>query len=79
MSPILKADDSNLFLGLNQRLTPINSATLRWVYDLAPHSEPFHLRPVTVHRFGIMAYAIMPNGPPIPENSLEPLPTGNYG
>ncbi|PBK60699.1 hypothetical protein ARMSODRAFT_1090151 [Armillaria solidipes] len=23
--------------------------------------------------------SIMPNGPPIPENSLEPLPMGNYG
>ncbi|KAK0237448.1 hypothetical protein EDD85DRAFT_789609 [Armillaria nabsnona] len=26
-----------------------------------------------------MAYAIKPSGPSIPENSLEPLPTGNYG
>ncbi|KAK0226788.1 hypothetical protein EDD85DRAFT_958549 [Armillaria nabsnona] len=51
----------------------------RWAYLLAPHNEPFHLRPVTVHQFRIMAYAIMPNGSPIPENSSKQLPPGNYG
>ncbi|SJL14934.1 uncharacterized protein ARMOST_18410 [Armillaria ostoyae] len=71
---------AKLLVGVNQRRIPISSATVqRWAYLLAPHSEPFHLRPVTVHQFGIMAYAIMPNGPPIPENSSKQLPPGNYG
>ncbi|KAK0421652.1 hypothetical protein EV421DRAFT_1746872 [Armillaria borealis] len=71
---------ARLLFGVNQRRIPISSATIqRWAYLLAPHSEPFHLRSVTVHQFGIMAYAITPNGPPIPEDSSEPLPPGNYG
>ncbi|PBK62092.1 hypothetical protein ARMSODRAFT_1089366 [Armillaria solidipes] len=65
---------AKLLVRVNQRWIPISSATVqRWAYLLAPHSEPFHLRPVTVHQFGIMAYAIMPNGPPIPENSSKQL------
>ncbi|KAK0471036.1 hypothetical protein IW261DRAFT_1597579 [Armillaria novae-zelandiae] len=71
---------AKLLFGVNQHRIPISSALVqRWAYLLAPHSEPFHLRPVTIHQFGIMAYGIMPNGPPIPENSSEPLPPGNYG
>ncbi|KAK0432444.1 hypothetical protein EV421DRAFT_2040692 [Armillaria borealis] len=46
---------------------------------LSTAQRAFHLHPVTVHQFGIMAYAIMPNGPPIPESSPKQLPPGNYG
>ncbi|SJL10824.1 uncharacterized protein ARMOST_14218 [Armillaria ostoyae] len=70
---------TRLVLGLNQRLTPVSSATLhRWIRLITPTIKPFTLHPVTVHQFGIMSYAIELNGEDIPADSTEALPIGNY-
>ncbi|KAJ7121885.1 hypothetical protein C8R43DRAFT_1239391 [Mycena crocata] len=73
---------SRLFLGVNQKLTPITSATLhRWVRLMSRFNEPeiFFLCPVSVHPAGIMSYYVVPSGPPIEPYSTEPIPPGNYG
>ncbi len=70
---------TKFYLGLNQRLTPVSSATLhRWIRLIIPAARPFTLHPVTVHQFGIMSYAIKLNGEDIPADSTEALPIGNY-
>ncbi|KAJ7454602.1 hypothetical protein B0H11DRAFT_261212 [Mycena galericulata] len=73
---------SQLFLGVNQKFTPVTSATIhRWV-DLMnghPTSEQFFLCPVIVHSAGVMSYYVRPSGPAIEPDSEEPLPPGNYG
>ncbi|KAK0237481.1 hypothetical protein EDD85DRAFT_545371 [Armillaria nabsnona] len=72
---------SQLVVAFNQRLTPLTSALVhRWMSLLNSYTAPFHLYPVTVRCMGIMAYAITHNGgPPIPEQSTDPLPPGDYG
>ncbi|PBK88540.1 hypothetical protein ARMGADRAFT_1033906 [Armillaria gallica] len=70
---------TRLVLGLNQRLTPVSSATLhRWICLIVPHVSPFTLHPVTVHPFGILSYAIELNGEEVPAASTKSLPAGNY-
>ena len=67
--------------GLNQRLMPVTPARLnRWMLLVARSGEPLCLSPVTVLQYSIMQYAIRPTTPtPIPEDSSEQLPPGNYG
>ncbi|KAK0444578.1 uncharacterized protein EV420DRAFT_1648684 [Desarmillaria tabescens] len=72
---------SYLVVAFNQRLIPLTSALVhRWMSLLDPFTAPFCLFPVTVHRIGIMAYGVRrSSGPPIPEQSTDPLPPGDYG
>ncbi|KAK7028714.1 hypothetical protein R3P38DRAFT_2937896 [Favolaschia claudopus] len=74
---------SKLFMGFNQKVTPVTSALIhRWVAfligDRGP-PEPFWLCPVTLASAGIMAYRMVASGPGIDPQSSEPLPPGNYG
>ncbi|KAK0193113.1 hypothetical protein F5146DRAFT_1223119 [Armillaria mellea] len=71
---------SKLAVAFNQRLTPLTSALVhRWMSLLNSNTSPLYLYPVTVHRMGIMAYGIRRSGAPIPEQSTDPLPPGDYG
>jgi len=67
--------------GLNQRLTRVTPARLnRWVLLVTPFDEPLCLSPVTMLHCGVTQYAIQPTtSTPIPEDSSEQLPPGNYG
>ncbi|KAJ7077391.1 hypothetical protein B0H15DRAFT_562104 [Mycena belliarum] len=73
---------SQLYLGVNQKLTPVTSAALhRWV-DLMTgtfEKQEFFICPVTVHSAGIMSYFVRPSGPVIEPDSRERLAPGNYG
>ncbi|KAK6969157.1 hypothetical protein R3P38DRAFT_2753287 [Favolaschia claudopus] len=74
---------SKLFMGFNQKVTPVTSALIhRWVAfligDRGPE-DPFWLCPVTLASAGIMAYRMVATGPGIDPQSSEPLPPGNYG
>ncbi|KAJ7214567.1 hypothetical protein GGX14DRAFT_696652, partial [Mycena pura] len=69
-----------LVLGLNQKITPVTSATLRrWADLMVGKHHEFFLAPVTVNPNGIMSYSMTPSGPIIPPDSDEPLPPGDYG
>ncbi|KAJ7271438.1 hypothetical protein B0H12DRAFT_1229089 [Mycena haematopus] len=69
-----------LVLGLNQKLTPVTSATLRrWVRLIVGYPEDFSLRPVIIKPLGIMSYSMSPSGPVVSPDSEDPLPPGNYG
>ncbi|KAJ7239739.1 hypothetical protein C8J57DRAFT_1372509 [Mycena rebaudengoi] len=74
---------SQLFMGVNQKSTPVSSATIHhWVKLMGKdYWEPpvFFLCPVTVRSGGIMSYFVEPSGPVIEPSSTEPLPPGNYG
>ncbi|KAJ7467483.1 hypothetical protein FB451DRAFT_1258682 [Mycena latifolia] len=74
---------ARLILGVNQKFTPVTSATIhRWVdliVDDEDESEEFFLCPVTMKSAGIMSYDVERSGPVIEPYSTEPLPPGNYG
>ncbi|KAJ7440938.1 hypothetical protein FB451DRAFT_1299346, partial [Mycena latifolia] len=71
---------TRLVLGLNQKLTPVTSTTLRrWAHLMVGYPQEFFLCPATVKPLGIMSYSMAPSGPIIAPDSEEPLPPGNYG
>ncbi|KAJ7640568.1 hypothetical protein B0H17DRAFT_1339272 [Mycena rosella] len=73
---------SELYFGVNQKSTPVSSATIhRWaklIHKTYAWAE-FFLCPVTVLSAGIMSYYVQPSGPAIEPYSTELLPPGNYG
>ncbi|KAJ7119479.1 hypothetical protein C8R44DRAFT_788151 [Mycena epipterygia] len=74
--------EAELFLGINQKMTPVTSATIhRWAEFMNDDfdTEEFFLCPVIVESAGIMRYRVEPSGPAIEPYSTEPLPPGNYG
>lgn len=74
--------EADLFLGVNQKITPVTSATIhRWAEFMNDDfdTEGFFLCPVTVESAGIMRYRVEPSGPAIEPYSTNPLPLGNYG
>ncbi|KAJ7076669.1 hypothetical protein B0H15DRAFT_934242 [Mycena belliarum] len=76
---------AQLFMGVNQKFTPVSSATIhRWTKFIGGpksdlYAEEFFLCPVTVRSAGIMAYSVEPCGPAIEPDSTELLAPGNYG
>ncbi|KAJ7874101.1 hypothetical protein B0H13DRAFT_2058035 [Mycena leptocephala] len=69
-----------LVLGVNQKLTPVTSASLRrWADLMVGRHHEFFLCPVTVKPRGIMSYAMTPSGAIVAPDSDDPLPPGNYG
>jgi hypothetical protein len=68
--------------GVNQKLTPVSSATLhRWVNLMSGIFGPerFYLCPVVMHSAGIMLYCVERSGTVIKPSSTEAIPPGNYG
>ncbi|KAJ7076670.1 hypothetical protein B0H15DRAFT_578616 [Mycena belliarum] len=75
---------AKLFMGVNQKFTPVSSATIhRWVdfmrVQTSAPPEGFFLCPVTVCTSGIMSYGVDPCGAVIEPDSTEILAPGNYG
>ncbi|RDB26160.1 hypothetical protein Hypma_006205 [Hypsizygus marmoreus] len=68
-----------LWCGLNLKLTSITSAIFqRWIFLMDPDLPAFYLRPITLHKHGILRYFTTPSGPAISPHSSEPLPPGDY-
>ncbi|KAJ6615016.1 hypothetical protein B0H10DRAFT_2042896 [Mycena sp. CBHHK59/15] len=77
----LNPSPARLVLGVNQKLTPVSSATIqRWIRIISPETtSDLFICPVNVQSVGIFEYCIQPNGPSFDGTSDSPLPPGDYG